>query len=181
MLSWRKRVKSSTSPQDVACGEQKPRMPTVKFDPTNVTNSVREDLRKNIGSLTDIGFDKREAIYEAALGAIIVGGALNVLFEALISGGFEKKRAKEISHLLSGKAHALIERERQTRLGIKYAIWCYSGAPCGDKKQTAEHKAADGKRYALSEGLIVNGKYTWPGREDSCRCHARPLILDIDD
>ncbi|HWG10157.1 MAG TPA: hypothetical protein VN693_01475 [Rhodanobacteraceae bacterium] len=88
MLGWLKRVRISASSQDVAHGVQKFRMPTVKFDPTNVTNSVREDLRKNIESLTDIDFDKREAIYKAALEAIIAGGAFNVLFEALISGGF---------------------------------------------------------------------------------------------
>ncbi len=77
------------------------------------------------------------------------------------------------------------ERERQAALGITYAVWMYAHAPCmknprhptdEEIQQNAAHKAADRKTYDLSKGLLVNGKWTWPGVEDGCKCFSRSIL-----
>jgi hypothetical protein len=59
-------------------------MPTVKFDPSTVSKSVKADLRKNIGLLDDIEKKHGQQIYEAALRSILAGRDLHVLSAALM-------------------------------------------------------------------------------------------------
>jgi hypothetical protein len=91
--------------------------------------------------------------------------------------------------ILSQRAreHSLAVREEQLRLGIKEAIWLYSGVSCAIKNQYGTssaqdeaHMAANGKRYKISEGMYLNGKSTWPGYEDGCRCVSRSIIKELD-
>ena len=100
-----------------------------------------------------------------------------------------KQRASEISIRLNNKATALINRNQQVSIGIKYAIWVYSGAPCQvnpkkpsakDIRQDAAHKAADGKRYEVAKGMLLNGELTMPGQEEGCKCISRPIIPGFD-
>lgn len=100
-----------------------------------------------------------------------------------------KKRASEISLDLINKATALTSRDRQVGLGIKYAIWVYSGAPCQlnprtpsdkDIQQDAAHKAANGKRYKVDKGLLLNGRLAFPGEEEGCKCISQPVIPGFD-
>jgi hypothetical protein len=81
----------------------------------------------------------------------------------------------------------VMTKERQESLGINHAIWLYSGAPCdvNPKKpkgrQNASHRAADGKQYEVSKGMHLNGKWTWPGYEDGCKCVSRSIIPGLSD
>jgi hypothetical protein len=87
-------------------------------------------------------------IYAAALCSISAGGAEHILYRALMNiDGMGKRRAADLSRSLSKKATALIQAEEQERLGIKYAIWLYGGAPRGSTKQDAAHKAENEKPY----------------------------------
>jgi uncharacterized protein with gpF-like domain len=111
-----------------------------------------------------------------------------LLYNALIQmniNGVTKRRATEIAHLLNNKATALMNRERQESLGIKYALWLYSGAPCEiswnkptgqENLQDAAHKAANGKQFDVSKGMFLDGKWTWPGVEPGCRCVSKPVV-----
>ncbi len=40
-------------------------------------------------------------------------------------------------------------------VGMKYAIWLYRGAPC--EGQDAPHIAANGGRYEVAKGMLLNG------------------------
>jgi hypothetical protein len=152
-------------------------VPTVKFDPARVTETVKADLRQKIKSINEVSAADFEMIYDAALRSISAGGALHILYQALMTiEGIGKRRAREISLSLNNKATALIQTEQQRRLGIKYAVWMYSGAPCGGAEQDAAHKAADGKPFLVNEGLFLNGRWTWPGREDGCKCFSMPVL-----
>ncbi|MGA3304593.1 MAG: hypothetical protein ABSC26_01145 [Stellaceae bacterium] len=154
-------------------------IPTVSFDATKVTETVKTDLNQNLQAIQEIPSGDFEAIYDAALRSISVGRALDVLYQALMTlDGMSKRRAKEISLSLNNKATALMNAEQQERLGIKYAIWCYSGAPCGERDST--HKAANGKPYLVSKGMHLNGRWTRPGREDGCKCVSRSMIAGFD-
>jgi hypothetical protein len=164
-------------------------MPTVKFDPSIVSESVKANLRRNIELLDDLGRERAPQIYEAGLRCVLAGGDLHVLFTALVKiEGIAKRRAGEIARSLQNKAKAQIDREHQTSLGITHAIWMYPNAPCmrnprhpvaTDVQQDSAHRSANGKRYEISKGLFVDGKWTWPGVEEGCKCSSRPILAGL--
>jgi hypothetical protein len=144
------------------------------IDPSTLSQAVRADIRRNLETIEEVTPQHLNAIYDAALRS--AGGRLDILFQALIGIGLGKRRASEITRLICFKARSLIEAERQLKLGIEYALWSYSNAPCGDPAQDAAHKAVNGKPYALAKGMFVNGVWTRPGYENDCKCSSRPLI-----
>jgi hypothetical protein len=159
-------------------------VPTVKFDASRITDTVKADLRKNITLLAEVDRSHFDRIYDAALRSISAGRDLSTLYNVLLDlniNGMTKRRAGEIAHLLNNKATGLMNRERQEALGIKQALWLYSGAPCEiDPKrptgQDAAHRAANGKPFDISRGMFLNGKWTWPGVEPGCRCVSKSVI-----
>ena len=165
-------------------------IPTVKFDPSTVSESVEADLRRNIGLLDDIEKKHGQQIYEAALRSISAGRDLHLLFTALMTiEGMTKGRAAEIARSLNNKATAIINRERQASLEITHAIWMYPNAPCmrdprhpvaADVQQDSAHRSANGKRYEIRKGLFVNGKWTWPGVEEGCKCTSRSILPGLE-
>jgi uncharacterized protein with gpF-like domain len=171
-------------------GPEKPAnsIPTVKFDPTRVTDAVLADLKQNIRALPEVGANDFETVYQAAFRAISVGGALNIIYAALMDiEGMSKRRAEDISRSLNFKAKAIMDAEQQAKLGIKYATWLYSGAPCrvnakqpGREDQDEAHKAANGKPFLISKGMFLNGEWTWPGRKDGCKCVSKSMIAGFD-
>ncbi len=161
----------------------------VKFDPSVVTDTVKADIRKNVGLIECIPPEYFDQIYDAAVRAETAGGDLYALSTAILQmniDGMTKKRAKRIALTLNSKATAVITRERQQQLGITEAIWLYSGAPCDiDPKkpqgnQDASHKAANGKRFKVAEGMFLDGKWTWPGCEEGCKCVSRSIIPELE-
>ena len=190
-MSWFRRLFPHASSPEASMGrsrswESQKAMPTVKFDPATVSQSVRASLRRNIESLDGVGKEHIRPVYEAGLRCVLAGGDLHVLFVALMKiEGMPKERAAEIARFLHSKAKAQIDRERQASLGITYARWMYSNAPCmrdpsrptaADIQQDSAHRAADGKRYVIGKGLLVDGKWTLPGIEDGCKCVSRAIL-----
>jgi hypothetical protein len=155
-------------------------IPTISFDSSLITETVKADLLDNIECLQDVTASNVSKIYEVALRAISVGGDLHVLATALIAIGVNRRRAGDVARYLYFNATALIEAERMKKLGIDFAIWRYSGAPCGDPEQDAAHRAADGKRYPVTEGLRVNGQFTLPGRAFGCKCTSAGVIPGME-
>lgn len=156
-------------------------VPTVKFDPARITETVKADLKQNIRSIDEVGADNVDMIYAAALRSISSGRALHILCQALMGiNGMEKWRAEKIARLLNNKASALIHAEEQERIGVKYALWRYSGAPCGNAEQDAAHKAANGKSYLVTKGMFLGGRWTRPGRDDGCKCISQSIIAGFD-
>ena len=165
-------------------------MPTVKFDPSRVTKRVKADLRRNIESLADLQKKQIPQIYEAALHSVLAGRDMYSLCMALMRiEGMTKGRATEISRSLHNKATAIINREQQASLGITHAKWLYANAPCmrdpnhpsaAEVQRDAAHCAANGKRYEISKGLFVDGKWTWPGVEEGCKCASRAVLPGLE-
>lgn len=163
------------------------KIPTVPFDPARITQAVRDDLRRNIAALEDVG-PHEEAVYNAALSSIRVGRDLWSLAEALQRlpiDGMTRHRAAEISRTLHNKATALINRDHSLQVGLTTARWIYSGAPCGirhpgsanyDAILDGSHKAANKKLFNIADGLLINGEACWPGYADGCLCIARPVV-----
>lgn len=157
--------------------EESYRLPTIAFDASSVTDTIKDDLRNNIQLLEEIDASQFDMVYEAALRSIAKGRALHVLFDALMTiEGMGKRRASAISLSLNNKATALIEVQRCLELGIEYATWRYSGAPCGNPEQDATHKGANGKSYLIAQGMLLDGRWTHPGYEDECKCFSKPIV-----
>jgi len=155
-------------------------IPTVGFNPTKVTETVKADLRQNIKSLIEVESSNFETVYDAALHSISAGRALQILYQALLTiDGMSKRRAEEIALSLNNKATSLMQSEGQVRIGIKYAYWIYSGAPCGNAEQDAAHKSANRKPYLVNRGMFLNGRWTLPGREDGCKCISKSIIVGV--
>ncbi len=160
-------------------------MPTAKFDASRVTDTVKADIRKTVELIEGLDPKYFDQVYDAAVRSVMAGGNLflliNVLLETNIDG-MTRKRAGQIALALNNKTTAVINRERQASLGITEAVWMYSGAPCeiGPKRpsghQDAAHKAANGKRYKIAEGMFLDGKWTWPGSEEGCKCVSRSVV-----
>jgi hypothetical protein len=172
-------------------GQGQRAIPTVKFDSATVGRSVKANLRTNIESLDDVGKEHIRPVYEAALGCVLAGGDLHVLSVALMKiEGMPKERAAEIARSLHSKAKAQIDRERQASLGITHAKWMCSNAPCmrdpvhrmvADVQQDSAHRLANGTRYEISKGLFVDGKWTWPGVEEGCKCSSRAILPGLKE
>jgi hypothetical protein len=47
-------------------------------------------------------------------------------------------------------------------------------------QRDAAHCAANGKRYEISKGLFVDGKWTWPGVDEGCKCVSRSIIPGLE-
>jgi uncharacterized protein with gpF-like domain len=161
-------------------------IPTVEFDPKRVTETVKADLKNNIKKTKDFDESHLDQIYDAALRSIFRGRDLATLFNAIVKlnlPDMTNQRASEISRSLNNKATALMQRNQQVSAGITHAIWVYSGAPCdsaSDIRQDASHKAADGKRYKTSKGMLLNGRLTMPGWDEGCKCFSRSVIPGLD-
>lgn len=165
--------------------------PTVKFDALTLSKSVKADLRRNIEQLDDLRKKRVPQIYEVALGSVSAGRDLNVLFLALMKiEGMSKERAAEIARSLNNKATAIVNRERHTSLGITHAKWTYANAPCmrdpnhpsaAEVQRDAAHCAANGKKYEIRTGLFVDGKWTWPGVEEGCKCASRSILPGLEE
>lgn len=181
MFGWGKKKHSSNNQESVLIEPQKQDtgIPTVNFDSSAVTEAIKSNLREHIKLIKDVPPDKFDMVYKSALSSISKGRDLSIIYKALMTiNGMSKSRASKISISLNNQYTAIIDADRQTKLGIKYATWHHSGIPCGNANEA--HKTADGKPYLITKGMFLNGKWTWPGREDGCRCTSKPMIEGFD-
>jgi uncharacterized protein with gpF-like domain len=168
------------------------RIPTVNFDASRVTDDVKAEIRKYVAEIEGPTASQRETIYNAALRSVSAGGDLHTLHSALMGLGIEgmtKSKASAIALRVNKRATTLMNKAQQQSLGIKYARWMYSGAPCmanpkkptpADIEQDGAHKAANGQRFKVSQGMFLNGKWTWPGDDNGCRCISASIIPGLD-
>jgi hypothetical protein len=167
-------------------------MPTIKFDPSVLTKSVKTDLLRNVELLAEMEKKHIKQVYELALRSLVgrrdFYSFCNEMMEMHIDG-MTRSKATEIGTSLANKAGAVIERERRASLGITHAKWLYANAPCmrdpnhpsaAEVQRDAAHCAANGKRYEISKGLFVDGKWTWPGVDEGCKCVSRSIIPGLE-
>jgi uncharacterized protein with gpF-like domain len=185
MFGW---VRGKRTPQRLDDGLSAGGIPTVKFDASRVTDAVKTEIRKCVAEIDGPTTSQRETIYDAVLRSVSAGGDLHTLHSSLMSlgiAGMTTGKASTIGMRVNRRATTLMDKSRQQSLGIEYARWMYSGAPCmantkqptpTDIEQDNAHKAANGQRFKISQGMFLNGKWTWPGDEGECRCVSGPII-----
>ena len=84
-------------------------------------------------------------------------------------------RAWLIARDQSNKANAVVQRTRQTELGIKEGIWLHSHA---GKTPRPTHVAMNGKRYEIAKGMYDSAVKKWilPGELIACWCQGRSVL-----
>lgn len=171
--------------------DEAPGIPTVKFDPSRVTESIEAQVRNSILALPEIDPSNVKQVCDAAIRSISAGRDLASLCSSIMNlniDGMTKRRAAKIALIINNRATSLMEKERQTSLGITHAIWLYSGAPCmvnpkhpteSELRQDKAHRAANGKEFEIANGMYLNGNWTWPGMDPGCKCASRPKVPGI--
>ena len=198
-MSWLRRLLQTSTKPTEAKKDYSPSvryameaMPTIKFDPSVVTKSVKADLRRNIELLDDLEKKHVKRVYELALRSI-VGRRDFYLFcnemTDLHIEGMTRSKAAYIGRCLANKAGAVIERERRASLGINCAKWMYVASCVRDPSHPSDaevqrdnaHRAANGKRFEVSKGFFLDGKWTWPGVEEDCKCISRSVLPGLEE
>jgi hypothetical protein len=168
-------------------------IPTVKFDTSRLSYTVLADLEKAIRDLPEVNEQNFDDFYDLALRSLAAGGDLHKLstgIAAMNIDGMTSQRSAQISNHLWFRAREMMQRDQADKLGIDRARWMYCNAPCmanpkapttEDLRRDSAHKAADGRIYVIAEGLVVDGKRTWPGHEDGCRCMSRTLVPGFEE
>jgi len=152
---------------------------TVNFRNTEyVQDQAQIALGENVALIKSIGNDYldkvRSAVWRSVKNGYDVEGLIKQLREI---DGVTDRRAKNIAKDQTAKLNQAFEKARAEELGITEAIWLHSHA---GKQPRESHVKANGKRFSLKDGLVIDGVATWPAVAINCRCRAK-LIIEIPD
>jgi uncharacterized protein with gpF-like domain len=87
--------------------------------------------------------------------------------------GITQRRAVLIARDQSNKLNAVTTQARRQELGITEAIWQHSH---GGKEPRKSHVAADGRKFEIAKGCLIDGKLILPGEEINCRCVSKSAL-----
>lgn len=153
---------------------------TVEFKVTPIVNDVLQaTVGENVALISNIAQEHLADIQGIVMRSVQSGRDLGSLSDALIERyGMTKRRAALIARDQNNKATANITRVRQEALGITEAVWLHSH---GGKHPRQSHKDADGKKYKVKEGMLIDGEHIRPGQLINCRCVSRSVIPGLED
>ncbi len=148
---------------------------SVQFKMTAEVEDVFQAIvHEQVGLIKSIASQHLQEVQGLVMRSVQEGRNLKTLSDELMKRyGVTKRRAALIARDQNNKAIATITRTRQQLLGITEAIWIHSHA---GKHPRLSHVAANGKKYNVAEGMLIDGKRIWPGTEINCRCVARSII-----
>lgn len=148
---------------------------TVQFNLSREANDVLQaTIGENIALIKSIGQEHLTQVEGLVMRSVQQGRDLGALTKDLHERhGVTKRRAAFIALDQNNKATATITRVRQQSLGITEATWLHSH---GGKEPRQSHLAADGKKFDVRKGMLIDGEYIWPGQLPRCRCVSRSII-----
>ena len=148
---------------------------TVRFTQTEATRRAFDvALSGNVGLIRSIGQQYLSRVEDSVWRSVNAGYTMSQLSKELRKDfGVSERRAAFIARDQTNKAKAVIEKARRQELGITEAIWLHSHA---GKEPRPSHVAANGKRFDVSKGMYLDGKWVQPGEEINCRCTSRAVI-----
>jgi len=155
---------------------------SVKFDRTRNLNSVVEAyVSWNVGLIKSIGREYLEDVRGIVMEGVGMGRDLAYISEQLGNRyNITKRRAKLIARDQTDKATQAIQRVRDEKIGITEGIWMHLP---GQKTSRETHKAMNGKRFKLNEGLYDSAvkRNVMPGELPLCRCCYRAVLPELGD
>lgn len=148
---------------------------TVRFRATaQQQTALQAVLGGNVSLIRSIGQQYLSRVEESVWRSVNAGYDMAQLTRELRKDyGISERRAAFIARDQTNKAKAAIEKARRQELGITEAIWMHSHA---GKEPRPSHVAANGKRFDVSKGMYLDGKWVQPGTEPNCRCTSRSVI-----
>lgn len=139
-----------------------------------VRDAFEASLAENVGLIRSIPAQYLQQVEGVVMRSYSAGRDLATMVKDLRElYPAASKRAELIARDQSNKANAVVNRTRQMELGITEAIWMHSHA---GKTPRPSHVKANGTRYKVAEGCLIDGKYSQPGEEINCRCTSRPVL-----
>ncbi len=152
---------------------------TVKFKLTpELRDILKATITENVGLIRSIASEYHTEVEGLVMRSVSAGRDLSKLTQQLQARyGVTERRAKLIALDQNNKATSVIQRERQTALGLELGIWMHSHA---GKEPRPTHLANDGKRFSISEGWFDPDprvrERIWPGQLIRCRCTWKVLV-----
>lgn len=136
-------------------------------------------VKENVGLIKSIPSEYFEEVEGMVMRSVQRGRDLSHLTNELTKRyGITRRRAVLISRDQNNKATAVITQVRQKELGVEYAVWRHSHA---GKNPRPSHLRADGKRYEVNKGMLIEGEYVFPGEKINCRCTSQSVIPGFHD
>lgn len=159
-----------------------PSIPTVRFDPSRVTDTVVDNIAATLTELNIVPERHWDAVFKTTVASVKRGRDLAMMCRALKGIGVSKRDAEHAARLVHCRASAIMKIDEWTRLGIAEAKWLWPGVDCilSDPDDVRGHREANGKRYRVEQGLLINGRYVAPGMDDGCRCVSNAVIPGVD-
>ncbi|MGD3056672.1 phage minor head protein [Escherichia coli] len=152
---------------------------TVKFTMNDeLKNVMQAVVNENVNLIKSIPEHYHTQVETIVMQSVSRGRDLGYLTDELVKRyGITRRRAETIARDQNNKATAVIQSERQKKLGITKGIWRRSHA---GKQPRPSHVKADGKEFDLDKGLYLDGEWVLPGEAINCRCTWSPVIPGID-
>lgn len=152
---------------------------TVKFTMTENMNDVYQAvIGEQVGLIKSIASQHLGDVEGLVMRSVQRGRDLGQLSEQLQSRyGVTKKRAALIARDQNNKATSVLQSARQRSVGIKEGVWRHSGA---GKVPRQSHVAANGEKFDLAKGMLIDDQWIMPGELINCRCGWSPVINGLD-
>ncbi|EDO5296881.1 phage head morphogenesis protein [Salmonella enterica subsp. houtenae serovar 40:z4,z24:-] len=152
---------------------------TVKFTMNDeLKDAMQAVINENVNLIKSIPEHYHTQVETMVMQSVSRGRDLGYLTDELVKRyGITRRRAETIARDQNAKATSVIQSVRQRNLGITHGIWRHSHA---GKVPRQSHVKADGKKFELSKGLMIDGKLTFPGHEINCRCTWSIVLPGLD-
>ena len=122
----------------------------------------------NVGLIKSIPSQYLEQVEREVMQAVQDGWPLDRLSSGLQNRyGITKRRAELIARDQCAKVTEDVKEKRAVAVGFTEATWWHSA---GSRYPRKSHMAANGRRYKLSEGCLIDDEYIRPGQKVCCRC-----------
>ncbi len=140
----------------------------------NVNNVLQSVIAENVALIKSIPEKYFTELEGLVMRSVRTGRDIATLTDELEHRyDVARDRALLIARDQNNKASASISRARMQDAGVEMAIWRHSSRA---KHPRPSHLEADGKIFPLSEGLLIDGEYIFPGEEINCGCTAAPYV-----
>ncbi|MDR2075633.1 MAG: minor capsid protein [Desulfovibrio sp.] len=153
---------------------------TVAFkNSRRVNNMIQAIVAENVGLIRSIPQRLKNDVREVVMRSVQSGRDMGFVMEEVEDRcKVSRNRAVTIARDQTNKATEAISRARCEEIGITEGIWMHRS---GSKVPRSTHKAMNGKRFKLADGIYDSavGFEVKPGELINCHCTFRPVLPDL--
>lgn len=135
-------------------------------------------IQNNVNLITNMADDHIDKIESIVFNGMQHGTDWDILASKIAEvSGMSESRAKLIARDQVSTINAQLAKKRMTNAGITKGRWVKTKR-VKNKTYTPRksHFEAHGKEFDLSEGLYIDGEYTFPGIPIFCTCTFVPVM-----